>query len=297
MGGELMVKSVVGEGSLFTFEIPVQVVQTSEVPPQEAHRQVIGLEPGQPCYRILVVDDVADNRQLLVRLLASVGSPDQGSPGFHVREAANGQEALEIWETWQPHLIWMDMRMPVMDGYEATRRIREAEEQKLRRADGKPTPRPFLEGNQSSIFNLQSSIHHVPIIALTASAFEEQRSVVLTAGCDDFLRKPFREIDFFDMMGKYLGLRYVYAAEPGDKTSKAKQIRLQTPFIVEALAALPDELLQALRHAVKEINLNTTQRIIGRIGKKNKALARELSHLLEDYRFDVLLDLVEETKK
>jgi two-component system sensor histidine kinase/response regulator len=226
-----------------------------------------------------VVDDVEDNRQLLVRLLASVGSPDQGSPGFHVREAGNGQEALEIWEAWQPHLIWMDMRMPVMDGYEATRRIREA------------------EGSKQSTINNQQSTIRTPIIALTASAFEEQRSVVLAAGCDDFLRKPFREIDFFDMMGKYLGLRYVYAAEPGDKTSRAKQIRLQTPFIVEALAALPDELLQALHNAVKEINLNNTQRIIGQIGKKNKALARELSQLLEDYRFDVLLDLVEDTRK
>ena len=80
------------------------------------------------------------------------------------REAENGVEAIAIWEEWQPHLIWMDMRMPVMDGYEATRQIKS-----------------HLKG--------QATV----IIALTASALEEEKTIILSSGCDDFVRKPFQQ--------------------------------------------------------------------------------------------------------
>ena len=134
---------------------------------------MVGLEPGQPAYRLLVVDDLEVNRKLLVKIFRPMG--------FEVREAANGKEALEIWEEWEPHLIWMDMRMPVMDGYETTRRI-------------KATTRGMA----------------TIIIALTASALEEDKAVILSEGCDDYMRKPFHEEDLFDMIAKHLGVRYVY---------------------------------------------------------------------------------------
>ncbi|NJO47843.1 MAG: response regulator [Oscillatoriales cyanobacterium RM2_1_1] len=92
---------------------------------------------------------------------------------------------MDVWQQWQPHLIWMDMRMPVMDGYEATRMIRASPQ-------GKSTV----------------------IIALTASAFEQDRGAVLAAGCNDFVRKPFRESIIFEKMAQYLGIRYRYAEEP-----------------------------------------------------------------------------------
>ncbi len=101
--------------------------------------------------------------------------------GFEVREAADGVEALAIWEEWEPHLIWMDMRMPVMDGYETTRRI-------------KATTRGMA----------------TIVIALTASALEEDKAVILSEGCDDYMRKPFHEEDLLDMIAKHLGVRYVY---------------------------------------------------------------------------------------
>jgi CheY-like chemotaxis protein len=121
---------------------------------------VLGLAPDQRAadgrpYRLLVVEDKETNRRLLVKLLESVG--------FEVQEAANGQQALEVWARWQPHLIWMDMRMPLMDGHEATQQI-------------KATPQ-----GQATV-----------IIALTATAFEEDREQVLLEGCDGFVRKPFR---------------------------------------------------------------------------------------------------------
>jgi CheY-like chemotaxis protein len=98
-----------------------------------------------------------------------------------VREAENGQQAVALWDSWQPHLILMDMRMPVMDGYEATKRIK------------------FHLKGQATV-----------IIALTASAFEEDRTMILSAGCDDFVRKPFQEEVLLEKIATHLGVRYVY---------------------------------------------------------------------------------------
>ena len=177
MQGEIQVRSEPGRGSCFTFELPVEVVEPSELDYPTLTRRVVGLAAGQPVYRLLAVDDQEVNRMLLHRLF--------GPLGFEVREAANGQEALEIWEQWQPHLIWMDMRMPVMNGYEATRRIKASTR------------------GQATI-----------IIALTASGLEEERQVILSEGCDDYLRKPFHEQDLFDAVARHLGVRYVYEAIP-----------------------------------------------------------------------------------
>jgi signal transduction histidine kinase/CheY-like chemotaxis protein len=116
MGGEISVGSQVGKGSVFKFYVQAKVVDSAESTTYKATRQVIGLEPNQPNYRILIVDDKVLNRQLLVKLLNPLG--------FALQEASNGKEAIAIWETWEPHLIWMDMRMPIIDGYTATKQIK-----------------------------------------------------------------------------------------------------------------------------------------------------------------------------
>ena len=158
MGGEMTVESEVGRGTTFKFDINVDVVEAKDIETKQPTRHIIALEPNQPRYRILIVDDREDNRQLLIKLLNPFG--------FELREASNGQEAVAIWDNWEPHLIWMDMRMPVMDGYEATKQIKST-----------------TKGQATAV------------IALTASTLEEERVVVRSAGCDDFLRKPFRETD------------------------------------------------------------------------------------------------------
>ena len=172
MGGELTVSSKVGHGTAFKFEIPVRIIDAQEVQNQEPQSRDIALEPNQPRYRVLVVDDKATNRRLLVKLLEPLG--------FEIEEASNGQEAVAIWERWEPHLIWMDMRMPVMDGYEATKQIKSQ-----------------LKG--------QATV----IIAITASILEEERAVVLSVGCDDFVRKPLRESVIFEKIAEHLGVRYL----------------------------------------------------------------------------------------
>jgi PAS domain S-box-containing protein len=182
MGGDITASSKLGQGSLFQFDVQVGLAAAAEFEETRPGRRVVGLAPDQRAaddrpFRLLVVEDKETNRRLLVKLLESLG--------FDVQEAVNGQQALEMWEHWQPHLIWMDMRMPVMNGHEATQRI-------------KTTPR-----GQAAI-----------IIALTATAFEEDREQILLEGCDDFVRKPFRKDDIYDMLVKHLGVRFLYEEEP-----------------------------------------------------------------------------------
>src|SRR5262249_42181245 len=159
MGGEVKVKSELGKGTLFSFDINLPVADRPDS--SQETRKVIGLEAGQPSYRILVVDDKWENRALLIKLLTTIG--------FKVRDASDGKEAVEIWAKWQPHLIWMDMRMPVMDGYSATKKIRNFE-----------LGFPFESDDQRlDISKWNMKIPHVLILALTASVFEHERTAVL----------------------------------------------------------------------------------------------------------------------
>ncbi|HAG84462.1 MAG TPA: hybrid sensor histidine kinase/response regulator, partial [Cyanobacteria bacterium UBA12227] len=98
MGGEITVSSKLGSGTIFKFNIPVNsVVEPVQVKINQPTRCVLGIEPSQPRYRILVVDDNCDNCQLIIKLLLPLG--------FDVRQASNGFIAIAIWEEWQPHLI------------------------------------------------------------------------------------------------------------------------------------------------------------------------------------------------
>lgn len=178
LGGELQMKSKVDFGSSFSFSIPVDLVE--EADHKLIQSMVLGIKEGQPQYRILVVEDNDNNRNLLTHLLRIVG--------FSVQEANNGLQGVEKSREWKPHFIWMDMRMPVMDGYEATKTIKQ------------------------DISNEPESIKPV-IVALTASAFEEDRTNVLQHGCDDFVRKPYCEKDIFETMKRHLGVQYIYKEE------------------------------------------------------------------------------------
>lgn len=194
MGGNITVQSTVGVGSVFTVKIPVALAYPLEddqtVQPKG---RVIGLAPGQPNYRILVVDDQTLNRKLLVKLFTTIG--------FEVQEAAQGEEAIAIYQSWQPQLIWMDVRMPGMDGYEATRRIRQLQVNH---------EAVNLSGYRSGVTAAPQPIVAPKIIALTANAFEADRSAALAAGYDDFVCKPIQEASLLEKMSEHLGVRYLY---------------------------------------------------------------------------------------
>ncbi len=257
LGGELRVQSEVGRGTLFRFTIPARQVRASAITTKAPTRRVTGLAPGQPRYRILVVDDKRDNRYLLTRLL----SPR----GFDVREAGNGREAISIWEEWEPHLIWMDMRMPVLDGYKATERIKAT-----------------TKGQATAI------------IALTASAFEEEKAVVLSAGCDDFLRKPFKEAEIFDVMQQHLGVQYLYEdIQPEEEHEEDLSLSAAD---LTALASLPAELRKCLEDTLLMADLQAIAEIIQDVSTYDAELGRRLAYLADDFKYQTILEALEQTQ-
>ena len=248
MDGSLDARSQVGVGSTFTLRLPLQAVDAIAAPVEERGR-VVGLQPGQEEVRILIAEDVEANRRLLHSLLAPLG--------LEMREAVDGQEAVQMCRDWQPHLVWMDMRMPVVDGYEATRRIK------------------GMEGD-------------VPVIvALTASAFEEDRERVMASGCDDFLRKPFREEEIFSAMERHLGLRFVYEeAEPSVAAGEAE---------VEAvdLARLPARWRRQLHEAASRADGETVVALLDGLEGTDAEAARGVRALAADFQFSVIMRLTE----
>lgn len=250
LGGRIEVQSVVDKGSTFSLELTVSLAAVEEVDRNKRpNRRVVGLEPGQPTYRILVVDDRWENRRLLRQLLEPLG--------FAIEEAADGRDGVETWRQWQPHLIWMDMRMPVLDGYEATRQI-------------KATP----EGKQTKV------------IALTASAFEEDRQKVLAAGCDQFVRKPFRDEDIIDALEKHLGAAFLY-----EDANLEKAVRKAPAATAATLATLPLEWRHSLHQAAARADEETIRELVQQIEAQHGELARELASMVRDFEFDHIIDL------
>ncbi len=203
------------------------------------------------------MDDKSLNRQLLIKLLNPLG--------FEIQEASNGQDAIALWDSWEPHLIWMDMRMPVMDGYEATKHIK------------------------STTKGLATAV-----IALTASVLEEERAVVLSAGCDDFLRKPFREADIFEVMHKHIGVRYIYDEPTGSTQPKTA---MENSLTLSALAALPTPLLANLEQAASFSDMATIDGYIDEIRSHNAALAEALATLANDFEYGKIVSLIQDAKK
>ncbi|AFY79143.1 PAS domain S-box [Pleurocapsa sp. PCC 7327] len=252
MGGDITLETQVGKGTKFQFNIPIASADAIERSPKQRHRRVIGLAPDQPRYRLLLVEDRWENRQLLLKMLEPLG--------FEVKEASNGQEAIAQWEAFEPHLIWMDLRMPVMDGHEATKQIKS-----------------HLKG--------QATV----IIALTASVFEEERVVALSAGCDDFVRKPFREEEIFEKMAHYLGVRYIY--EPLVPVSKAEATQSQIDR--ELLDAMPVEWREQLHQAATQVDAEEIVRLIQQIPPEYDSLILALADLVDGYRFDRIVALTQ----
>ncbi len=248
MGGELTASSVVGNGSVFAFQIQTYAISSNDVPMPESSRQVIGLEEGQPAFRILVAEDILENRRLLVELLTPVG--------FEVKEAVDGQAAIEVWKVWSPHLIWMDIRMPVLNGFEATRQIKAA---------GDPAP---------------------VIIALTGSAFEEDRITALLIGCDDFVRKPFRTSTIFEKMAEHLGVRYLFAdAVNHSKMEEITPLDISSSLTVEAVLVMPVDWIKQLHQAALEANTKHILVLIEQIPESENDLIWTLIQLVDRPNF------------
>lgn len=247
MGGSISLESIPGKGSLFKVELPLKEVMDADIakPKEMETGEVLGLAPGQPEYRILIVEDQRDNQLLLTNLMESAG--------FLVKVAENGKLGVELFQSWLPHLIWMDRRMPVMDGMEATRRIRE------------------LPGGKE-----------VKIVAVTASAFVEQRAEMLNAGMDDFVRKPYRSNEIYECLSKQLGVLYSYQCPPEPE----QPAMALTP---EMLSVLPEELRDELTNALKSLETKRIALAIERVASYDRALQKTLNHLAENFDYATIL--------
>lgn len=252
MGGAITVSSEVGVGSVFTIRLPLKAGEAHAVDTKDLLRHVLKLQPGQAICRVLIADDVEDNRQLLAQLLAPVG--------FEVRLATNGAEAVREFDLWRPHLILIDFRMPVMDGREAIARIRAA-------AGGKD----------------------VKIIAVTASAMEENRLDLLAVGANDFIGKPFREADLFQKIHDHAGVEYVYAEHP--VTGSRKELP-EIELTSESLMGLPQNLIHSMREAVVTADLDDLLIKIQAVEAHDPRIAQGLRRLAEDFQYQKLLDLL-----
>ncbi len=288
MGGEITVQSQPGQGSIFTLTMPLRLPQSelhlyqrpSDGLAQGLHSlpSIVGLAPDQPTYRILIVDDSSDTRKILTHILSPLG--------FEVKEAVNGQAAIALWESWHPHLIWMDMQMPIMDGYEATRWIREQEQSRSRQPIADPTTK---------------------IIALTASALESQRQAALAAGCNDFISKPFQRITILEKLAEHLNLHYAYENSQLDAAPENSleispvdpRDTTQTPPLLDAAALnrMPPSWLRDLHKAASRLSSSQCLQLTQQIPPTEATLRQQLLNLIDNFRFDSILELTHDAVK
>jgi PAS domain S-box-containing protein len=250
MGGDITVESTPGAGSLFRLDLPLERSDPPSIlPASRARARVAGVDGPAP--RTLVVDDDADNRGWLVQLLTLVG--------FDVRAVTNGAEALESFRAWSPHLVLMDLNMPIMDGYAAMRAIR------------------ALPGGAA-----------VTIVAVTASAFDDARQAIFDAGADGWLRKPCREGELLAEIRRHLGVTYRYAEPAASVTSS-----LRGPLATAPITALPPDLLEGLRTAVLIADHDRLGELIRSLPPAHAALAEALARLAQGFAYDELAALLQ----
>jgi CheY-like chemotaxis protein len=199
MGGSLNVKSAQGQGSTFSFSLPLPEKEPDSVPSSRDFRRIIGVK-GEANH-ILVVDDKWENRAVVANLLAPLG--------FRVSEATNGRDGLAKAIEGRPDMILMDLVMPIMDGFESARRIRKT-----------------------------SELKDVIIIALSASVFEENRQKSRQAGCNDFLPKPLQAESLFEKIHDFLALEWEYETERTVAPQKEERVETFIPPPPEELAPL-----------------------------------------------------------
>ncbi|HBL60643.1 MAG TPA: hypothetical protein DDZ80_19980 [Cyanobacteria bacterium UBA8803] len=280
MGGDITVSSVLGQGTIFKFKVQINLAEADRVVLPQRSQRAISLAPNQLSSRILVVEDNLAHCQLLSHILEPLG--------FEVCQAENGREGVALWESWQPHLILMDMHMPIMDGYEATRQIRDRERETTENLSNSRFPIP------DSPFPIPHSRFPIPhshtvIIAITASAFTEERDRFLAAGCDDVVIKPFRQEEIVEKIAQYLGVRYLYKDSP--PVDSCLPISTYPPLTPEALAIMPGEWVAQLYQAAISLDEESMHKLIQEIPSKHSLLVTALADLIDNFRFDTIVAL------
>ncbi|MDZ4200353.1 MAG: PAS domain S-box protein, partial [Kiritimatiellia bacterium] len=249
MKGDIRVSSQPGKGSLFQFEIDLEKGRNEAIATAGETRRVAKLRVGQEACRVLVADDKDDNRDLLSQMLGKIG--------FDVRVVENGEQAVQEYVRWQPRLILMDTRMPILGGNEAIRQIR------------------ALEGGKE-----------VKIISVTASTFDEDRKIALKTGADDFLGKPFREEALLEKIRTLLSVEYEYEEDP---LPHPPMEAAEGAAHIERLAALPKDLLHQVHEATLSADMDQIQRLLLLIEPLDSPIAQRMRSLAENFDYPILL--------
>jgi CheY-like chemotaxis protein len=256
MGGQINVESIPGAGSKFRIAVPVGRAEDREISAAATMRgRLVGMADDQAVFRVLIVEDEIENRLLLQSLLEQAG--------FQVRHTSNGAAAVEAFNAWRPHFIWMDIHMPGMDGFEATRRIRE------------------LPGGKD-----------VKIVACTASVFSNERDKCLAAGMDDIIHKPYCFDELFDCMARNLSIRFIY-----DVASAGPAIVPSKILHPEAIALLPLELRMELADTIVSLDGVRIAELVSRISETEPALGSILAHFAEQLNYTEIIRALQACKE
>ncbi|WP_373886851.1 ATP-binding protein [Duganella sp. BJB1802] len=248
MGGDLTVQSAPGAGATFRFAITVQVADSAPVLGEDD--EVAALAPPQRGRRILVADDNADGCALLENLLQPLG--------FEVAVVGDGAQALAMVDVWRPDLVFMDWRMPALDGLSATRQIRA-------NAAG-PQPR---------------------VVMLTASAYAEEREEALAAGADEFMRKPVEQEQLYAVLEQQLGLQFMR------RHHSARQ-PLPPPLSRADLGLLEPALRQQLKTALQELNLPRVALLLAPLPLELAEVVERIEHMIRLHQYPQLCGLLDE---
>ncbi len=259
MEGSISVSGRSDHGSIFRIVVPVGRGTEQSSHKSCRARRVVALEPGQPQYRMLVVDDNQINRDLLSSLLAAVG--------FEVRTADNGKLAVLAFSEWRPHAILMDMKMPVMNGRQATKVIRS------------------LPGGDETV-----------VVVVSAGAWEEDRKTALADGVDDFIRKPFREEELLGVLHKHIGVRYVFEPDQDKNLSDGFGDDNRDAFESISFDDLPRELTNELSEAAVSLDIDLLKGRLPQVRDLNPRTAQAMSFLLKRYDFEPLIEALNRGK-
>ncbi len=254
MGGDLFVESQQGQGSTFWFAIAVEVTDATQTElnggASAAQQQIVGYSGARK--KILIIDDKEVNRKVLRDILEPLG--------FDLIESHDGAEAVELVSGSQPDLIFMDLIMPRMSGVETTRRIRQMEE-----------------------------LQAVPIIAASASAFDDDKKKAMAVGCNAFLAKPVDLHELLALLQTYLTLEWTYAGV--DAASPV----VADPHLDVSQAIPPQEALTILYDLAQRGNLRAIEKKAAELQQTDvqyEPFAHRLLQLTELFETEKIKELI-----
>ena len=254
MGGDITVTSTPGKGSCFHVAVVVQESEKTSETIEFSEKQIIGLKEDLQEIRILIVDDNEENRLVIKDLLDPIG--------FYTMTAEDGEKAVETVQKMKPDLIFMDIRMPNMDGYETARKILAIESMKT-----------------------------TPIIALTATVLNLNEQKIADSGMRGYISKPFKDYELFSAIEQQLGKIFVYQET---QIETEDQTTLQESQLTRSdMELVPETMLSQLRNATLNAQFDRLMELIEDISEISPKISYQLRKMADRYQYDDLLRLFE----